>query len=68
MIVLYPRPQMVQQMGEYNVSQALGGPLGPEKAEPTLHPINPLSHPLGPLLTPQPPGLHACSQWTAGGL
>ena len=40
MIVLYPHPQVVQQLGEYNVSQALGAPLGPEKAEPTLHPIN----------------------------
>lgn len=52
MIVLYPRPHVVQRMGEYNVSQAPGAPLGPEKAEPTLHPINLLSHPLGPLPTP----------------
>ena len=38
MITLYPHPQVVQQVGECNVSLALGAPLGPEKAEPTPHP------------------------------
>lgn len=67
-IVLYPRPTWYSAWSSI-MCPGPGAPLGPERPEPTLHPINPLSHPwdLSPHHPPQP-GPSCLPQWTAGGL